>query len=456
LSGLDGPLRELVGRTLAKEPADRPTAHELLDLLLAAESGGALAQRPELRQAAEAAQHTGRLRAEGVRTDAAPRRRVAGRIVAAAAAAVVALAGGALLISHHLAAESHGAALLPSFVPAAASSRPVAPAASTAARRVQGPSLIDRLDRPGQWTASPRGDDSGSCRFDGRLVVTASGSNVYRCAGPEDSFAGDQTIAVDATVVNSGACAVIWFRVVDDSAYQASFCPREIRLGLDDEGTVTGEQKAPSTAFQPGQTRRAGIAVRDGTATVTVDGATLLTLPLTDPLLAGGQVALGVINDAANGDAQAAFANAELRSPAVGTQPAFSDLTTGGGRSVVRLYAYDPVAHAAIAEPVLFMTGADYCTRFKIKPSDGQCQREWTTVDSHLKVTAPVVARPKLFSWQDAQGGGDCIGSMAGGGTCPTTSTAFLKWLKDEASTGLVAVTTQDGRITRLAEEYTD
>jgi hypothetical protein len=182
----------------------------------------------------------------------------------------------------------------------------------------------------------------------------------------------------------------------------------------------------------------------------------VLTLPLTDPLLAGGQVALGATNDAANGDAQAAFANAELRSPAVSTQPPFADLTTGGGRSVVRLYAYDPVAHAAIAEPVLFMTGTDYCTRFKIKPSDGQCQREWTTVDSHLKVTVPVVTRPKLFSWQDDQGGGDCIGSMTGGGTCPTTSTAFQTWLKDEASTGLVAVTTADGRITRLAEEYID
>ena len=459
LAGLDEPLRELVGRTLAKEPADRPTAHELLDLLLAAESGGALAQRPELRQAAEAAQHTGRLRAERVRTDAAPRRRVAGRILAAVAAAVVVLAGGALLVSHHLAAESPGAAQLPSFVPAAVSSRPVAPVApvaSAAAHRVQGPSLIDRLDRPGQWTASPRGDSADGCRFDRRLVVTTSQSNVVRCAGPKDSFGGDQTIAVDATVVSSGACAVIWFRVVEDSAYQASFCPREIRLGLDDEGTVTGEQKAPSTAFQPGRTRRAGIAVRDETATVTVDGATVLTRPLTDPLLAGGQVALGAINEAANGDTQVAFANAELRSPTVGTQPAFADLTTGGGRSVVRLYAYDPVAHAAIAEPVLFMTGEDYCTRFKIKPSDGQCQREWTTVDSHLKVTVPVVTRPKLFSWQDAQGAGDCIGSMTGGGTCPTTSTAFLKWLADEASTGLVAVTTEDGRITRLAEEYTD
>src|SRR5690349_6352205 len=61
LAGLDESLRELVGRTLAKDPAERPTAYELLDLLLEAETGGSLAQRPELLRAAEAVQHTGRV-----------------------------------------------------------------------------------------------------------------------------------------------------------------------------------------------------------------------------------------------------------------------------------------------------------------------------------------------------------------------------------------------------------
>jgi hypothetical protein len=178
-------------------------------------------------------------------------------------------------------------------------------------------------------------------------------------------------------------------------------------------------------------------------------------MPLTDPLLAGGQVVLGAIDDARNGDQQVAFANAELRSPAVGTQPGFTDLTAGASRSMVKLYGYDPVAHAAIAEPVLFMTGTDYCTRFKVKPSAGICQNEWTTVDSHLKVTVPVTVRPKLTTTEDPKGEVDCTGSMTSGGTCPTTATAFVKWLKDSTSTDLVVVTTEDGHITRMAQEFT-
>jgi eukaryotic-like serine/threonine-protein kinase len=64
LEGLrSGPLRDLVLRALAKDPADRPTARELLDGLLIGGRGGpskdmaaALASQPELREAAEGAQ----------------------------------------------------------------------------------------------------------------------------------------------------------------------------------------------------------------------------------------------------------------------------------------------------------------------------------------------------------------------------------------------------------------
>ncbi len=62
LSGLTGPLRDLVGRSLEKEPTDRPTARELLDLLLASgpqrspAAAAALAHQPGLRAAVREAQ----------------------------------------------------------------------------------------------------------------------------------------------------------------------------------------------------------------------------------------------------------------------------------------------------------------------------------------------------------------------------------------------------------------
>ena len=457
LTGLVEPLRELVGRTLAKDPDDRPTAHDLLDLLLATESGGVLAQRPELRRAAEAVAHTGPV-PHPVRDDVLPKRRT-GRLLAVAGAAFVLAAGGLL-------ATSPGRDLLTGALsPAAALDRPSLPASggpsartSAAAKpRVQGPSVIDRLDRPAQWKATrPAENADGWCAFDGgRLVATSHLSSSYRCAGPTDTFAGDQTIAVDATVVSPGACAVIWFRVVDDGAYQASFCPREIRLGVDDDGNVTGEQKVASTAFQPGQTHRAGIAVRDETAQVTVDGTAVLSAPLTDPLLAGGRVELGTLNDANSGDSAAAFANAELRSPAVGTPAPFPGLA---GRThataVVKLSSYDPAAHVVVAEPVLYLSGPDYCTLFKIKQTDGRCELEYTIVESHLRVTLPAAARPALTTYDDPNGEGVCIGSMTGGGTCPAKPAAFAKWLKTNPQ-GLAAVTISGGVVTKLAEMYT-
>jgi hypothetical protein len=62
LSGLTGSLRELIGHSLEKEPGDRPTARELLDMLLAtgpqrsAATAAALAHQPKLRAAAQEAQ----------------------------------------------------------------------------------------------------------------------------------------------------------------------------------------------------------------------------------------------------------------------------------------------------------------------------------------------------------------------------------------------------------------
>ncbi|MDI5940439.1 MULTISPECIES: hypothetical protein [unclassified Micromonospora] len=60
------------------------------------------------------------------------------------------------------------------------------------------------------------------------------------------------------------------------------------------------------------------------------------------------------------------FADVDLRSPVVGQPAHFTDPTNGSSQPMVELYSYDPIAHSAVAQPVLVMASADYCKQFKI------------------------------------------------------------------------------------------
>jgi hypothetical protein len=134
-------------------------------------------------------------------------------------------------------------------------------------------------------------------------------------------------------------------------------------------------------------------------------------------------------------------------------RPTYTDLTTGDSTSVVRLYAYDPKAHSAVAEPIVFMEGPDFCRKFKIKSSDPRCELEWTTEESHLRVTLPVTAEPRLLAWDDHHDG-DCIGTPTSGGVCRTTTTDFAAWL-DQNPKGYAVLTVKDGTVVKMAEMYT-
>jgi predicted Ser/Thr protein kinase len=109
LTGLPAPLRDLVATTLEKDPDRRPSAFELLDLLLAAGAPDApaaagLAGRPELQRVARAAQRSGSQTTTARRRDdhtppanggagVPPRRRWRTAPVLVVAALVVAAAG---------------------------------------------------------------------------------------------------------------------------------------------------------------------------------------------------------------------------------------------------------------------------------------------------------------------------------------------------------------------------
>ncbi|MCA2214268.1 serine/threonine-protein kinase [Jidongwangia harbinensis] len=321
LSGLPGPLRDLVALTLDKDPAQRPTAYELLDLLLAAGSPGApagldadLAHRPELRRAAEAAQHSGRYVTGDPRRPAmAPVRplgrggRAARLLAAGAGAAVLAAAGLAMaVIGADWQAADGGAG------PVAESPSPSAPVPPVT-RVVRGPSVIDRLDRPGQWRSSGN-EGSGGCRFDGRLVASTGDSGAVQCRGPSDTFAGDQSIAVDVTSLAPGSCALVWFRFISDSGYRLSACAGGLDLELLDAGEAATLKTWPSEVFRDGDRHRLGIDIRGQRATVTVDGAPVIEADVNEPTLVAGRVVFGVSTEDLDSEGRVGFANAEIRS----------------------------------------------------------------------------------------------------------------------------------------------
>jgi hypothetical protein len=302
----------VVARTLAKDPVERPTAHELLDLLLDLDPDEKTEPiRPELLQAAAAAQRT--------RDPAGPPPRRIRRMVLAGVA-VLALGVTGLVAAQtlpRLGVASNVLADNPSGTAGAGPAGPTPPPAPSPSPSrswtAGGPAVIDRLDRPGQWRDT-RNDAEGRCVFaDGRLEARTGMAAVYRCAGPPDSFAGNQMIGVDAAVLTPGSCAAIWFRAAGANAYLVSLCETEVRLGEDTEDGVADEVQAAVAGTGLGRVRRVEVVVQDGNAAVTVDGAELLNARLGRPSLATGRVTFGVIDDIISGDARAAFARAEVR-----------------------------------------------------------------------------------------------------------------------------------------------
>jgi hypothetical protein len=132
--------------------------------------------------------------------------------------------------------------------------------------------------------------------------------------------------------------------------------------------------------------------------------------------------------------------------------PSYPDVTRGDTSTAAQLIAYDPVARSAVIEPTLFLTGPDFCKTLHIKASDGRCERDWVTEDSHVNITLPVSPQARLLTMRDGEDG--CLGSMETGGTCPLTPAKFAALTKERAPM-LVHVVTRDGTLTTIAEEFT-
>ena len=236
LAGLTGPLRDLVAHALDKEPADRPTARELLDMLLAgpqrpAATAAALAHQPELRAAAPEAQAATGVKAPagliGYTEDsivtapistppAGPPPRRAAALVPAGRGGVPGARGGGRRPHAGLRRPAVGG-------PAVA----VTPAALV--HRVERDGRADRHrrrpDPPALLAGHGAGERAGRLRLRGeRDGGAASRAGLYKCTGPLDDVPTEFRAAVDVRLQSEDSCAGIWFRFRPFRGYLVRVC----------------------------------------------------------------------------------------------------------------------------------------------------------------------------------------------------------------------------------------
>lgn len=139
-----------------------------------------------------------------------------------------------------------------------------------------------------------------------------------------------------------------------------------------------------------------------------------------------------------------------VKTPAAG--PSYADVTQGDSSTAAMLYSFDASAHSAVIEPVVFMEGPSFCQKYRIRSSDGRCERDWVLVQSHQKAAVPVSPGVKLFTADsDTE---NCVGSIELGGSCPVSTRMFSSMVAADKNNFLVHVTIKAGTVTRIAEEY--
>jgi hypothetical protein len=231
LEGLTGPLRDLVEQALAKDPADRPTARELLDRLLAVGparpmdlDATAVVPAPRVPSPDQTADVPPATKTGPTALVLPARRRGVGHRVALATATVLALG---LLLG---AGAASGIIPLPGRHPVGASGTDTSqsPTASPAGAPPPGAPVTaqlvvrDPLIEEAAW--SPTQADGAACAFeDQSLVVTRVKPGVFKCPGLEDYFT-DFAAYVDVTLGEPGNCAAIWFRFTGSEGYALRVC----------------------------------------------------------------------------------------------------------------------------------------------------------------------------------------------------------------------------------------
>ncbi|MGX6603591.1 serine/threonine protein kinase [Micromonosporaceae bacterium Da 78-11] len=319
LTGLSGPLRDLVARALAKEPADRPSARELLDLLVdgpqrPAATAAALADQPDLRAAAAEAQAvTGFVAApagmvgydeESIITvpisamdipamtaDLSPEPRRRWFLPVAVAALILAVVAGAGMLLMNTSSSGVGP-------PAIAAPAPSPPAVVVSAVPVTAPLIADDLRQERYWTAQSY--VKAQCYFEDALIAHRENSDSVKCQSPDDPVPADFRAEVTARLITKGSCAAIWLRHdVRLRAYLVRVCENRIYFGTHKPkgGTQTLRTIALDKPIELGTATRIGLTAVGTSLELARDGVTVGTAALTDPEIKEGRVLLGEYAD---------------------------------------------------------------------------------------------------------------------------------------------------------------
>lgn len=326
LSGLSGPLRELIGHALEKDPANRPSARELLDLLITgpqrpAAVGAALAHQPGLRIAAEEAQAvTGYHPARQLTAATAPSHLVGYDENSIVTQPVPTSPAGpttpfthdptprrpwvlpaavALLVIAVLAIAGAAATYWPRNE-AIGRTTTGGPSAGPAPDRDATVLLDDPLQQERLWHAKTDPGEGASCSFDHGLIVRRETSGVFKCRGPEDAEPNDLQAEVGIRLLTPDSCASIWMRFSKYRGYLVRVCEHNVYVGTHKASKMAVYKTVPlddapiSVGAPP---IRITVSVVGETLEVLRDGELVCSVPVNDKDITGGQVVLGLYTE---------------------------------------------------------------------------------------------------------------------------------------------------------------
>jgi hypothetical protein len=132
--------------------------------------------------------------------------------------------------------------------------------------------------------------------------------------------------------------------------------------------------------------------------------------------------------------------------------PAFADFGAPDVASAVEVLAFDPVAASTVVEPIVFMTGADFCASYGIAPDDSRCHRAYVIEESRTKVTLPLDPQVRLRTTRHGESA--CRGTLSTGATCGATMATFAEAVKAKPEMP-ARITVRGGIVVDLAQLYT-